>query len=189
MILGRIIRGFLIAGWAGSAFAGSADVTLSDQSARFTYSSGVAGSQDLNLDLGYLYNTDSTHLVTLGVQVVGQSNDVSGLSAGIGGRIYAASARPENVGKHDLMAVALGTDIRYKLPDKPLALGVYGYFAPKIVSFLDAERLSEFGLRAEYQILPQSFVYVGYREIKAAIENGPDITVDDGAHVGLRIQF
>lgn len=189
MILLRLISALCLFTWGGQALADAVDIALSDKSARFHYDNSVAQSQDLNIELGYLYNTDNTHLFLLGLNVVGQSNDVAGLSASIGGRFYSASAKPEGSGKNELAALALGTDIRYKFPDKPIGLAAYGYYAPKIVSFLDADRLSEVGLRAEYQILSQAYVYVGYREIRATLENGPDLTVDNGGHIGLRIQF
>lgn len=189
MIFFRLISALCLLTWGGHALADAVDIALSDKSARFHYNSGVAQSQDLNVEMGYLYNTDNTHLFVLGLNVIGQSSDVSGLSASIGGRLYSASTKPENNGKNELAALALGTDIRYKFPDKPLGVAAYAYYAPKIVSFLDADRLSEVGLRAEYQMLPQAYVYLGYREIRATLENGPDLTVDNGGHIGLRIQF
>ena len=40
-----------------------------------------------------------------------------------------------------------------------------------------------------YEVFQDAVAYVGVRRIKAGFENGPDVTLDKGAYVGVSLQF
>jgi hypothetical protein len=54
---------------------------------------------------------------------------------------------------------------------------------------LDGQRFFDIGVRAEVEVIRNSFVYVGYRQIQAELDNNVKVNVDKGGFVGLQIKF
>jgi hypothetical protein len=63
------------------------------------------------------------------------------------------------------------------------------YFSPNITTFGDADRFTETGVRVEYEIIPQAAAYLGYRKIRFGLSSAPDVILDEGIHVGVRLSF
>jgi hypothetical protein len=89
-----------------------------------------------------------------------------------------------------LSSVALGVQLRFSLPSTP-RVGILGqfYYAPSIVAFGGANRYVETGLRLEYEILPQTTAYLGYRRIEFGLKLLPTFIFDTGAQIGMKINF
>ena len=62
-------------------------------------------------------------------------------------------------------------------------------FGPDITTFGDAERFWDFNTRAEYEVLPEAAVYLGYRKVETRLERKVDVDLDKGWHIGLRMTF
>jgi len=90
-----------------------------------------------------------------------------------------------------LAALGLGGQLRYKNLTAPR--WVYGanlYYAPSIVSFMDADAVIEYGIRVEYELLPTANAYIGYRNIEADIHNyKKNVEIDESFIVGLWFKF
>ncbi len=174
---------------AGAAYADSLDVNLNDDTLRLTYAKAIQSTyKGLELDAGWLYteeNDDSESLFHLGLQVSGENwSDAGTFDISVGGRAVYGSP-----GDYDLMAIGFGGDVRFS-PIERVGFGANAYFAPSITSFMDAEGYREYGVRVDYQLLPQAFIYVGYRDIEIDIEDvGPDAEYDDEAHIGFKMLF
>ncbi len=171
-----------------SALADAVDINLSDKSAQLRYSMPLGrdslGKSEFNA--GLLYSENGKGMVEAGMQVMNEVGaNLPGLTLGVGVKGLAASLK-----KYDAAALALGGQVRFS-PSFAKRLGLVGqiYFAPKIVTFGDADRFLETGLRLEYEILPQATAYVGYRKIRFGIENNPGATLDEGANVGVKFLF
>jgi len=69
--------------------------------------------------------------------------------------------------------------------------GVYGYFVPKVVSFADADGLSELGATINFKVTDQAMVQVGIQRVAVdvAANNIGSHTVDDGVYIGLNMLF
>ena len=87
--------------------------------------------------------------------------------------------------------VGLGGFFRYRLPGVPeVSVAGYGYYAPPVISFSDADNIFDADLRLQYSLIPTARVYVGYRYTGIKIEDVSDrFELGDGAHVGLRLDF
>ncbi|MCW8829818.1 MAG: YfaZ family protein [Gammaproteobacteria bacterium] len=177
----------LLGGITTTAVADNVDVNLRDDALRAGYSMEM--NDGLSANFGFLLNDDDKQLddtmLHAGLLVSGENWSEKGtFDISLGGRvIYAA---PDNV---DLAALALGGELRFS-PVHRLGIGGSAYYAPGITAFMDAEAYSEFGIKVDYQVLPQAFVYVGYRSIEVDIENGPDnVELDEGVHVGVKMLF
>ncbi len=172
------------------ALARTLDVNLSSDTAEFRFgvnpsAQGRLGNSEL--DLGVIFTTDDDVLGVLGLQVIGDTGSRSpGLKAGVGVRLFGGSTDRGN----DFLVISLGGSLRYNPPflDR-LDLRAYINYAPKIVSFMDADNFSYYGVRAGYEIMQEALVYVGYRRIELGPAKGSDETIDSGMNIGVEFYF
>lgn len=187
----RAVGLFLLGAVSTVASADNIDINLRDEAIRASYSMELKdrGYAGLSAEAGLLYSEDKKKLddtlYHIGLHVSGENWSQSGtFDISLGGRLYYASP-----GDADLAALGVGGAIRFS-PAHRFGIGAHLYYAPDITSFMDAKRFQETGIRVDYQILPQAFVYVGYRQIEVDIEDGPkDVELDDDAHIGFKMLF
>ncbi len=171
----------------GHAHAATVDVALSDESARFALSSFVGGFSEGRtiMSSSLFYNTENDGVVSAGlhmIDVVGSKTP--GLQVGVGFQAYYS-----HLTDHDGIALALGGVISYRAPQlQRVNFVIHGHHAPSITSYMDSERLSEYGVSIEYSLLPQADIYIGYRKIEVD-DQGLTLEMDDSGHIGLRITF
>ncbi len=181
----RALAAIVLAVSAGTATADSFDLNLHDDALRLTYSTGMNGMRGLSVDGGILYQEDTANLYHVGLSVSGENWSKAGVfDISIGGRAIYSS--PEHVG--DAAAVGLGGRVRFS-PAHRVGIGGHLYYAPNILSFADSERYVEMGVRLDYQLLPQAFVYVGWRSVEIRFENHGDVELDESGHVGMKLLF
>jgi hypothetical protein len=172
---------------AAQVAADTLDLNLHGDALRATYSRGIGAGRGLDLDAGYLYAKNpaqTDHLLHVGLQVAGQNWSKQGnFDIGLGGRAVFVDTKPGNSA-----AIAFGGQVRFS-PLPRVGFGGSLFYAPKITSFLDGEGYLEWSAAADYQLLTQAFVYVGYRKVETDIKNAGTYTVDDNLHVGMRLTF
>ncbi len=177
-----------VAAFSSAALADTVDFNVRDSSVQIQYS-GSMGTSTLGKSqahIGFLYVDKDNMLGDLGFLVKDEvSASVPGLTAGVGLKALAATVKNQ-----DAVAVAMGGVVRYSPPDLT-RLGILGqvYVSPNIVTFGDADRFLETGVRVEYEVIPQAVAYLGYRKVRFGLENGPDATLDEGLHLGVRMSF
>lgn len=112
------------------------------------------------------------------------------VTAGLGGRLVALDTDEPGGGDATGGALALGGMFEARLPAfNRLGAIFYAYGAPKASTFGDFEGYFEYAGGIDYQVLRDASVYVGYRQIKVDVENVGDFTVDNGWHLGLKLNF
>lgn len=190
MAIKSLVTGGMLLMISGTTVAGALDVNLNNDSVRLALSWMTSPSPNsLEGEAAIYYNTDSIYVGTIGVRVVGETGRQGNpLEAGVGGRLIGITSSDENI---DALALGLGFGVRY-YPEtiNRLAFGAQLHYAPNIVSFGDVASVFEGMLNVEYQVLPQAFGYVGYRLLKAELEDsGRTRELDEGAHLGMRILF
>lgn len=171
---------------SSTASAEEVNIQLSSDTARFMYLTEAFG-QDfgrLELEVGFLYNENDNSLINAGLLVRGESVSVP-LIVSLGARAYYADLDTATVG-----ALAIGGDLLLS-PESWGGFGLGGFYftAPGVVSFIDATDLTEYGAYVNFQITPQARFALGYKNIKASIENAADIEIDDGAYFSLNLSF
>ncbi len=162
------------------------NIQLSNDTARFMYLTEAFG-QDfgrLELEAGFLYGKNNSSLLNVGLMVRGESVSLPVLVA-VGGRMYFAKVDTYTVG-----ALAIGGDLLLA-PESwnGFGLGAYFYTAPGVVTFADAESLTEYGLYMNFQITPQAKIAVGYQQINTAIRNANTVVIDQGTYFALNLSF
>ncbi len=191
-MLSRSIVALSLLALATTAMADTVDLNLRNSSAQFQYSAAM-GREALGkteLHIGGLYsshanNTKNT-LGDFGIVVKDEvGSQVPGFSVGVGIKGLVAHTQGTNES-----GVAIGGLIRYSPPGMS-RLGIVGqvYFAPNITTFGDADRYVESVARFEFDVIPTAAAYIGYRNIKFSLNNGPDVTLDEGAFIGVRMSF
>jgi len=173
----------LLAAASFSAAAGSVDLNLSNHSieAKFYANAGAA-----DWTFGGLYNRDTKDralnvgLLATGDSAIGNSR----FEGGLGGKLYSVT-----VGNSDVLALALGGQVRWFPGNGSFALGTYVFYAPHVVTLLDGQQFFDVGVRAEVEVIRNSFVYVGYRQVQAELDNNVKVNVDKSAFVGMQIKF
>lgn len=169
-------------------FAQTIDAELSDKSARFNYATEAWGKQygRVEVEGGVLFNNNSDYAVNVGMHVYNDSYD-SPLELGVGGRIYYAHI---DNGSYNTAALALG--VKFHFAPQALhgvGIGANYYYAPKIVTFMDADHFVEYGAKIDYQLMPQANVYLGYRRLRSDIEHVGYRDVQKGGFIGVQIRY
>lgn len=86
--------------------------------------------------------------------------------------------------------LVLGGQLRAKLfqADR-VRFNAYGYYGPDASVFGDIEEYTEVAVSIGFEVLRDAEIYVGYRMIEVEAEDGPDVDLEDGVHVGMRLEF
>lgn len=174
------------------AVADTLNIQLGGSAGRFTYASEMFGGQygPVDLEAGIYFDEEDDTLLHLGLLVRNDTLD-NPLVISIGTRLYLADAGNDpNQPPADVGALAIGGELLY-IPDNlgGLGFGIHYFIAPSIVSFMDAEGLTEYGVRVDYAITKQASVYVGYQKIEAELDSGVDLEIDSSAFVGISMRF
>jgi hypothetical protein len=180
-----------LSGAASSAAASqSIDLALSNDTALLRYTMPVSYSSAgrTDADFGLLYTEANDMMMMAGIAMSGEAgSQAPGLYGGVGFRAYGVSLDSGN----DVGSVTLGGLLRY-VPPTLNRVGLVGQlnYGPDITTFGDAQRFWDFNARVEYEVLPAATVYLGYRNVETRLElNDLDVTLDKGAHVGLKMSF
>lgn len=192
MLLRRIVALSLFT-ISTTALADTIDINLRDNSAQFQYKSSMGRDAlgKTEFHIGVLYVNSKNILGDLGVLVKDELGDnAPGFSVGVGIKGVVARVTGNNPVVSDVSALALGGLVRYSPPASP-RLGIVGqvYLSPNIVTFGDADRYVETGVRLEFEVIPQAVVYLGYRKVGFGIKARPYAILDEGVNLGVRISF
>lgn len=180
----RIILFFMAFFLSFDVLADKLDLNLSDEAflVRFVNQS-LAGTE---VDYGLLHQEDDVYIGSLGLHVVDNAGtQESPFQVGLGGRLEFIETDPASGG-----VLAIGAFGRYNLSSaNRFALAGSVHFAPGVTSFGDVEQYVEYAVRAEYEVLRNASLYLGYREIEADFDIADDVELDDGVHFGMRFNF
>ncbi len=176
-------------GAVGGVLADSLELNLNNDAARLTFS-WDARDDKLTFDAGWLHHQETGDVAHVGLHLVDfAASGPAAPEVGIGGKLFYVDGEtlPSSSSGG---ALGLGGFFRYQLPQAD-RFGIRGhvYFAPDVVAFGDLQRYMEFGVGISYDVLRDADIYVGVRYVNAEFENQPDLTIDTGLHIGLRLNF
>jgi len=189
------VRIYVTAGllfFAHTAFADMFNVQLSNNTGRFLYSKEVYGNQygPVDMELGLLFNQDSDKMVHFGMMVRNDTLD-NPLVISIGLRAYYGDVGHKAPGPHSKFgALAIGGELLF-IPDNlgGLGFGVHYYLAPSVVSYVDADKFTEYGFRVNYELTKQANVSLGYQKIEVDLKSGGTLDVDSSVLFGIGLRF
>lgn len=178
----------LIASTAVNA-ANTLDLNFSNESVRAQYSQEINSSAQghKEMGVGLLYNTNDNVMFDTWFQITDEAGSKApGLDAGVGFKGYVGQTETQ-----EYMAVAIGGELLYRPVQNNRMLFQAGlFFAPGIVTFLDADNLWDANLRIGFEILPTALAYIAYRSIRVNFEVAEDEEeIDRGVQLGLELRF
>lgn len=93
----------------------------------------------------------------------------------------------------DYTTLPLGIVFDYALPMNtivPMSLGADIYYAPKVLSFSDADKYFEYRFEYDAEVINHGHVVIGYRHIKTDYDDARgDFTYNASAYVGFNFEF
>lgn len=173
---------------AGPLLAQAVDINLNNDAFRGEFQ-GRLPNVGARYDLGALVNSRGDEDVVqshAGLLVTGDAGArEANVVAGLGGRFLLLDA-----GQVDGGALALGGMVEARLPAfNRLGAVAYAYWAPGASSFGDLDGHFEYALSLDYEVIRNASLYLGYRQVRVDIKDGPTVTADTGFHGGLRLRF
>ncbi len=180
----RLLLAALATGLSGAVAADSVDINLNSDSIQAVYGTDWRTAK---FNLGLLRNSDKDSWVASAGLLAADQKQTAGArtEVGLGGKIYAVS-----IGNQDVQALGLGGEVRVFPNDGPIGIGGYAFYAPNVVTAGDGKNFWEAGARVEFEVIKNTAnVYIGYSKVRTELNSGPDVTVDSGGHVGMRINF
>ena len=180
----RIFLAAVAAGFSVPVPADSLDINLNNDSVQAIYATDWRKAE---FNAGFLSNGDQNDWVaSMGLLASGekQTGEMR-TEAGLGGKVYVA-----DVSNKDVLALGLGGQFSVHPNNGPIGFGGYLYYAPDVITFMDGKKFWEWGVRAEFEVVKKTAnIYVGYRKVRADLDNNTNVTVDSGGHVGVKISF
>jgi hypothetical protein len=179
---------------AGTVTAETFEVSLNDNSVQAQYGHLLGrdnyGAAHLQGRLLYGDRKD-TLLGSLGLDFSGEPLELPGLELAVGLHLVGGETRRARGGEDlDLLSLGIGGRIAYAPAElHGLSLAGRAFYGPKILSFLDAERLIETGLRLGFAVTPVVQLFVDYQNMRVDFENRGYRTVDDSLRVGFAARF
>ena len=185
-------RALLLAGLmltvSPSVFANSLDLSLNDNTVRV--GGAFAAAENLQVHASWLHNQDRGDVAAIGLFQVGfASTGNQPVEAGLGAKAVFTDGT-NSFGGGSGSSVALGAFGRWVIPDADrFAVGGELYLAPGVLSFSDQDGYREAAIYVSYDVLKTTYVYLGYRYLKANYDNRPNLVFDDQFHIGFRMNF
>jgi len=168
--------------------AGDLDFNIGSDSVRITYADPI-GSADYgrkDVTIGALYNKDDNFFIDAGLHIIDEAgNKFPGLELGIGPKAYLGQTDTE-----EYLTIGFEALGNYRLLNmNRVIFSGYGYYAPSIVSFIDADEMWELNFRVAYELIPSASAYIGYRKIRTKVNVKSERTIDDEIHFGIKMEF
>lgn len=172
------------------------DASIAEQTVRLGLQGSLAkafGWEKGDYDVGAIYgDVEDDHHQNffaghLGLMLTGDAGAQSAnVKAGLGARVEYIHGEDD-----DGASLAIGGQLRVSMPGyERLAFQGWGWYGPNASTFGDLDKYSEFGVSVGYEILKDAEAYVGYRWIDVSPEHySGDVSLEDGANIGIRLRF
>lgn len=146
----------------------------------------IGDVEDVAVRIGFFYN-EARDLIAIGdasVDVIDPERRRRwGLT--VGPRAYAALLAVED---QDIFSIGLGGTASYFFDAaRTTSVSLTAYYGPDIVTFGNADNVTDVGVEFATRLTDRMTVFVGYRTFEIDLPN--DREVDDGLHLGLRGNF
>jgi hypothetical protein len=167
-----------------SSWGRSIELDMHNKALGFNYmNSDSILIKGMGVEAGFLMRESQKTLFHAGLSVAGKNLSEQGsFDISLGGRFYNLSESGSSFN-----AIALGGKVRFS-PMMRVGLSGHLYFSPDITTFGDSNGLTDFMLRADYQLIPQAFAYIGHRHINVKLP-GSDSRLDNDLHIGFKLLF
>lgn len=192
----HLSRSFLIAAASlstgmltASTHASEAELALSDHTVEFQYSSDINDRAQANVQ--WIHHEDNGNFGAIGFYGKGENQPISGT---LGAKLFTLDFDDKNPNDNhnndgEGQGLALGGKVQVAFTER-FAVEADLHFAPSVTSFGDVDNMVMFGTRVSANIFQGTSVFLGYRNVKASMNNTDDkAKLHEGLFAGLRINF
>jgi len=143
----------------------SVELALSDQTVQLRYRAPTDIGGQPNSELSYaVFLSEDRDFVASAALLFGTSLDLGAFHVQLGPQAYAALLDEEN---NDVFALALGGQVRFDLvPSQRIAIVGSAFWSPDVLTFGQADNLTDFMARAEMRLADRVIGFVGYRRFE-----------------------
>lgn len=185
--LSCISAGMLLCG--GVEAANFLDLGLSNDSVRVRYGKDISTSPQgrKEVGMGALYNTNDNAMIDAWFHITDEAGSKApGLDASAGFKAYLGET--EHL---EYLGLGIGGALHYRpVQNNRVLMSAEAYFAPNIVTFLDADNMWEINLRLGYEVLPSAIAYISYQNVRVNFSNTEnEQVVQRSGQLGLELQF
>jgi len=170
-------------------YSSTAEIALSDQTLELGYmdTGDHFGMEKSQLRGAFFLSEDRDILLSAGLQFPANF-DLGPVTLTFGPQLYAALLNDEN---SDIMAVSIGTEVRFDLiPSYGVAVTGHAYYAPDVLTFGSADKLTDFSARLEADLADRLTIFGGYRWLRFDLTEGAgEQTLQDGFFAGFGYRF
>jgi hypothetical protein len=140
-------------------------------------------------DISFLNNNEETKLFGVGVGATNKLEGVEGVEITLGAKFMWAEVLEE-----DFTSLPFMVKVRYSMPPlmyniPPVAFEGKILYAPKVLSFGDSEKYTEFRLSADAEVIENVKVYVGYRNIHTEYKDIEKDLFNTSFYGGLKFSY
>jgi hypothetical protein len=140
----------------------SVELALSDETAQLRYRAPTDIGGQPRSEVSYaVFLSEERDIVASAALLFGTTLNLGPLSVQLGPQAYAALLNEEN---EDVFAVAVGGQIRYDLvPSQRIAVVGSAFWSPDVLTFGEADNITDFMARAEMRLTDRVVGFAGYR--------------------------
>lgn len=188
MRLRTVFSLLLIGALHSPAHAQHFDANISNESVAFAVTGALRAPMFAGAlyDLGFIYRDDTRNntLGNLGLsKEVARNVGLPGLRVGVSGRLFIGDVRSA-----DVSAIAPGIAIDYAPAIAPrITASMLADYAPSVIAFNDAKKLVRFETRFSYEVIDDTHVYLGYRDMETKLNNSRTFHIDNGWMLGVSL--
>mgnify|MGYP000031650454 FL=1 len=166
--------------------ANELDLRISDDSIHGNY---AVTNKKTMFGLGYFYKDEdsSVNVINTDLHAIGQTaiaNLPTTIGIGFQGNFL-------KTGDFKSSAIGVGGSIRVNIPEAlGLSIETALHYAPEVLSFGDSDEFRRFRLQANYHIIENADISLGYHYLNVDSEEGnTNKTLESGAFLGMKLKF
>jgi hypothetical protein len=164
---------------ATSGWSATLDLAFSDHTARLAYRS-ESNDNASKREAAWLHHEENGDVFSYGYHMTHHSGNFSG---GLGGKLFILDADGS-----DVHGLAVGGSLAYQL-NTQFHLETNIHYAPSVTTFNDGENYSEWDIRALFNVMPNTGLFLGFRDVDVDFKRAGKAEIHRGGFAGFAVKF
>lgn len=166
----------------------SVELALSDQTAQLRYRAPTDIGGQPRSEMNYaVFLSEDRDIVASAALLFGTDLNLGPLQIQLGPQAYAALLDEEN---NDVFALAIGAQLRYDLVrSRGIAIVGGAYWSPDVLTFGQADNITDFMARAEMRFADRVIGFAGYRWFQLDLLDRADKKLQNEVFAGVNWQL
>lgn len=182
----KIVATALLSSTAFATVANANDIYMDFNSDTFHFRfDATHASNGIQYSGQALFTSEQGQVFSGGLWTKSKMGNNGALTGGLGGKIYGIDDK-----SNTYFALGLGGNLNYSFAEvSGLSLRAALYYAPSMVISSDYDNVTDVTLEMAYSLFENGEIYGGFRQLQSDHSNNYTHKMDDGAHIGIKLQF